>query len=99
MLDSSPQVRDAAVELIGKYVASIPEVAGEYYEQIADRIAVRKLIGFFWFVKFQLSQLGYRFSGSQTRYQTVENFLSSFFSTGTTCRCMYQTGSSHERRG
>ncbi|GJJ15616.1 hypothetical protein Clacol_009894 [Clathrus columnatus] len=39
LLDSSPQVRDAAVELIGKYVASIPEVAGDYYEQIADRIA------------------------------------------------------------
>lgn len=41
LLDSSPQVRDAAVELIGKYVVTIPEVAGEYYEQIADRIAVR----------------------------------------------------------
>lgn len=40
LLDSSPQVRDAAVELIGKYIASIPEVAGDYYEQIADRIAV-----------------------------------------------------------
>ena len=41
LLDSSPQVRDAAVELIGKYVVSIPEVAGDYYDQIADRIAVR----------------------------------------------------------
>ncbi|KAF8507524.1 hypothetical protein BU17DRAFT_57352 [Hysterangium stoloniferum] len=39
LLDSSPQVRDAAVELIGKYVVSIPEVAGDYYVQIADRIA------------------------------------------------------------
>ncbi|KAF8585724.1 ARM repeat-containing protein [Ramaria rubella] len=39
LLDSSPQVRDAAVELIGKYVVSIPEVAGDYYEQIAERIA------------------------------------------------------------
>lgn len=40
LLDSSPQVRDAAVELIGKYVNSIPEVADNYYAQIADRIAV-----------------------------------------------------------
>lgn len=38
--DSSPQVRDAAVELIGKYIISIPSVAKDYYNQIADRIAV-----------------------------------------------------------
>jgi cohesin loading factor subunit SCC2 len=40
LLDSSPQVRDAAVELIGKYVVSLPEVAGDYYDQISERIAV-----------------------------------------------------------
>ncbi|KIJ54752.1 hypothetical protein M422DRAFT_775001 [Sphaerobolus stellatus SS14] len=39
LLDSSPQVRDAAVELIGKYVNTIPEVADNYYAQIAERIA------------------------------------------------------------
>lgn len=40
LLDSSPQVRDAAVELIGKYMVDSPEVAGDYYQKIADRIAV-----------------------------------------------------------
>jgi len=41
LLDSSPAVRDAAVELIGKYMIESPEVVGDYYSKIADRIAVR----------------------------------------------------------
>jgi cohesin loading factor subunit SCC2 len=41
LLDSSPAVRDAAVELIGKYMIDSPAVAEEYYPKIADRIAVR----------------------------------------------------------
>lgn len=40
LLDSSPAVRDAAVELIGKYMVDSPEVASDYYPKIADRIAV-----------------------------------------------------------
>ena len=40
MLDSSPAVRDAAVELIGKYMIDSPEVAGNYYQKIAERMAV-----------------------------------------------------------
>jgi len=40
LLDNSPAVRDAAVELIGKYMIDSPEVAGDYYQKIADRIAV-----------------------------------------------------------
>lgn len=40
-MDSSPAVRDAAVELIGKYVVQVPELASDYYEKIADRILVR----------------------------------------------------------
>lgn len=39
-MDSSPQVRDAAVELIGKYITDSPVVAGDYYQKIAERIAV-----------------------------------------------------------
>ncbi|KAF4581480.1 Sister chromatid cohesion protein 2 [Pleurotus pulmonarius] len=39
LLDSSPAVRDAAVELIGKYMVDSPEVASDYYPKIADRIA------------------------------------------------------------
>ncbi|KAF7296629.1 Sister chromatid cohesion protein [Mycena chlorophos] len=38
-LDSSSAVRDAAVELIGKYMIDSPEVAGNYYTKIADRMA------------------------------------------------------------
>ncbi|KAJ7164731.1 hypothetical protein C8R43DRAFT_1061973 [Mycena crocata] len=37
--DSSPAVRDAAVELIGKYMIDSPEVAGDYYNKIAERMA------------------------------------------------------------
>lgn len=44
LLDSSPAVRDAAVELIGKYMIESPEVAGDYYQKIADRIAVSRII-------------------------------------------------------
>ena len=44
LLDSSPAVRDAAVELIGKYMIESPEVAGDYYQKIADRIAVCQII-------------------------------------------------------
>ncbi|KAJ7605513.1 hypothetical protein DFH06DRAFT_257355 [Mycena polygramma] len=39
LLDSSSAVRDAAVELIGKYMIDSPEVAGDYYDKIADRMA------------------------------------------------------------
>lgn len=40
LLDSSPAVRDAAVELIGKYMVDSPAIAGDYYQKIAERIAV-----------------------------------------------------------
>ncbi|KAJ3560203.1 hypothetical protein NP233_g10992 [Leucocoprinus birnbaumii] len=39
LLDNSPAVRDAAVELIGKYMIDSPEVAGDYYQKVADRMA------------------------------------------------------------
>lgn len=41
LLDSSAAVRDAAVELIGKYMIDSPIFASDYYQKIADRIAVR----------------------------------------------------------
>ena len=44
LLDSSPQVRDAAVELIGKYMIDSPTVASEYYPKIAERIAVSMMV-------------------------------------------------------
>ncbi|KAJ3735912.1 protein rad9 [Lentinula guzmanii] len=39
LLDSSAAVRDAAVELIGRYMIDSPDVAADYYPKIADRIA------------------------------------------------------------
>ncbi|KAJ3559315.1 hypothetical protein NM688_g422 [Phlebia brevispora] len=39
LLDSSAAVRDAAVELIGKYMIDSPAFASDYYQRIADRIA------------------------------------------------------------
>ena len=44
LLDSSPAVRDAAVELIGKYMVDKPGVTGDYYEKISERIAVGFLL-------------------------------------------------------
>jgi cohesin loading factor subunit SCC2 len=41
----SPAVRDAAVELIGKYIVQMPELAGDYYRIISDRIAVSCYMG------------------------------------------------------
>jgi cohesin loading factor subunit SCC2 len=38
--DSSPAVRDAALELVGKYAAQRPGLVEEYYPQIALRITV-----------------------------------------------------------
>lgn len=46
LMDSSPAVRDAAVELIGKYLVLSPELVNDYYSQIANRIAVYSLIFF-----------------------------------------------------
>ena len=43
LLDYSPQVRDAAVELIGKYMLESSVVTAEYYGKVAERIAVSYL--------------------------------------------------------
>lgn len=39
MLDASPAVRDASVELVGKYVVSNPALAIQYLPKICDRVA------------------------------------------------------------
>ncbi|KAG8957597.1 Sister chromatid cohesion protein 2 [Tulasnella sp. 419] len=38
LFDQSPAVRDAAVDLIGKYVVQLPDLANDYYDVIATRI-------------------------------------------------------------
>ena len=71
LLDSSPAVRDAAVELIGKYIIDFPQLAGNYYNKIADRIAVRRTYS------TRMSQRsesvpGYWSGSSQAGHQTHE---------------------------
>ncbi|CAE6465375.1 unnamed protein product [Rhizoctonia solani] len=44
LMDSSPQVRDAAIDLIGKYLVLSPELVDDYYSQIANRIADTGLV-------------------------------------------------------
>ncbi|WVQ94119.1 hypothetical protein IAU59_001197 [Kwoniella sp. CBS 9459] len=49
LADPSPAVRDAAVELIGKYIVQRPKLAAEYYPHIAQRtmdagLGVRKRV-------------------------------------------------------
>jgi cohesin loading factor subunit SCC2 len=40
LLDSSPAVRDAALEMLGRYVVYRPELAKQYLPKIAERINV-----------------------------------------------------------
>ena len=51
-MDSSPAVRDAAVELIGKYMIDSPALAGDYYDQISERIAVSESVQWRTFIDF-----------------------------------------------
>ncbi|GAA5875871.1 hypothetical protein JCM1840_002960 [Sporobolomyces johnsonii] len=39
MLDSSPAVRDAAIELVGKYVVGRPDLAVQYLPKLSERIS------------------------------------------------------------
>jgi cohesin loading factor subunit SCC2 len=39
MLDSSPAVRDATIELVGKYVVSRPDLAKHYLPKLGERIS------------------------------------------------------------
>lgn len=41
LMDSSPAVRDAALEMLGRYVVYRPELAQEYLSKIEERINVR----------------------------------------------------------
>lgn len=46
-VDMSTSVREAAVELIGRFVLNKPELILQYYDMIIERILVRKLFGTF----------------------------------------------------
>ena len=43
-VDMSTSVREAAVELIGRFVLNKPELILQYYDMIIERILVRKLL-------------------------------------------------------
>lgn len=41
-LDQSTSVREAALDLVGKFILIRPELTEQYYEMMSDRILVRK---------------------------------------------------------
>ena len=40
LLDNSTSVREAAVELVGKFILSRPDLTAQYYEMLSERILV-----------------------------------------------------------
>lgn len=40
-MDQSTSVREAAVELVGKFILIRPELTAQYYDMLSDRILVR----------------------------------------------------------
>ena len=65
-LDQSTSVREAAVDLVGKFVLSRPELIDKYYDMLSTRILVRSLSAAltFW---FPFSWMGLCFLWSQLR--------------------------------
>lgn len=43
-MDQSTLVREAAVDLLGRFVLSRPELTSQYYNMLSERILVRILI-------------------------------------------------------
>lgn len=41
LMDNSTSVREAAVELLGKFVLSRPQLTEQYYDMLIERILVR----------------------------------------------------------
>ena len=42
LLDHSTSVREAAVELVGKFILNRPQLISQYYEMLSERILVRQ---------------------------------------------------------
>ena len=49
-VDMSTSVREAAVELIGRFVLNKPGLILQYYDMIIERILVRKLLLYKWHI-------------------------------------------------
>lgn len=43
LMDNSTSVREAAVELLGRFVLSRPQLTEQYYDMLIERILVRTL--------------------------------------------------------
>ena len=57
-MDQSTSVREAAVELVGRFILNKPELTHQYYEMIMERILVyenSKFIGCFLYISFNPS--------------------------------------------
>ena len=95
MLDSSPQVREAAVELIGKYMVDSPSVAGDYYQKIAERIAVGRHSA----IQIPRSYiiLGHGTRCSQTCYQASKGLLFRDRRYKPKNRYLYEAGATYAR--
>lgn len=94
--DASPAVRDAAVDLVGKYVVLKPELAVDYYPQIALRTSVS------WLVPLQINcilradQEGYGSGCPQKGHKAVEGDLPDDANASDQGRHMLQDGG-HDR--
>lgn len=44
LMDNSTSVREAAVELLGRFVLCRPQLAEQYYDMLIERILVRYLL-------------------------------------------------------
>lgn len=49
LMDNSTSVREAAVELVGRFVLSRPELIEQYYDMLIERILVISYSFFFFF--------------------------------------------------
>lgn len=79
MHDSSPAVRDAAIELVGKYVVSRPDLASEYLPQICERITVSHLVRLLSWTQAELFYLRLQDTGLSVRRRVVK-LLKALFS-------------------
>lgn len=85
LLDSSSAVRDAAVELIGKYIIESPEFAEDYFQKIIERIAVRGSPAFAVKPSLRPGMLGYWPRRPQACDQVIEIVLLGYNGTFSPC--------------
>lgn len=75
LLDQSSSVREAAVDLIGKFICAQPDFIDKYYKMVLDRILVStyKSLGALWYVTSSI--LGHWRQRSKAGHQDSERHL------------------------